>query len=161
MSIHTRNATTNLDHLFTGDEALSVKFDEKGNPHIFRSGKELHQSTCGGSKEKGRYMCVNIQGHNYLVHRVVGWWLVHKEARYKHLLNENWETHHIDRNPQNNSKFNLKVMTRSEHASLHSKENAEQRKFKKLLERIETLRKSVCEIKDELAEAKRRRTNNV
>lgn len=161
MSIHTRNTVLDLDFLFTGENPIRVEFDEKQNPHIMRGDTELHQSTCGGSKEKGRYLCVNIKCRNYLIHRLVGWWLVHKEARYKHLLNENWETHHIDRNPQNNSKFNLKVMTRSEHASLHSKENAEQRKFKKLLERIETLRKSVCEIKDELAEAKRRRTNNV
>ena len=82
---------------------------------------------------------------------MVGWWLVHNDPSYKHLSEENWETHHIDRNPQNNSKFNLLVMTRSQHASLHSRENADRRRFKKLVARVEALRESICEIRDELA----------
>lgn len=137
MSKWTRNVTKDLSHLFTGDKPLTIKFDDEKKPHIFRDGHELHQSTCGGSKERGYYLCISISDQNYLIHRLVGWWLVHNDPKYSRLINENWETHHKDRNPQNNSLDNLLVLTRSEHAKLHNIENLARRKFNRLVKALE------------------------
>lgn len=154
MSTITRNQTKELDHLFTGEHPLSVRFDEEGNPHIYKDGHELHQSTCGGSKEKGRYLCINLNNQNYLIHRLVGWWMVHNDPDLAHLKEEAWETHHIDHNRQNNSKYNLKVLTRSEHATLHSRENAMRRKFREVVERLNRAYEEVQSIKAELKKAR-------
>lgn len=150
MSKITRNVTKELDNLFVGKDPITITFDEDRNPHIFRKGKELHQSTCGGSKERGRYLCINLNGQSYLVHRLVGWWLVHNEDRYKHLINEPWETHHIDHNPKNNKTTNLLVLTRTEHTILHNRERAEMRKLKQILARLEKAIVDVNEIKAQI-----------
>lgn len=156
MSKITRNVTKELDNLFVGTDPITITFDEDRNPHIFRKGKELHQTICGGSKERGRYLSVNVHNKHYLVHRLVGWWLVHNEDRYKHLINEPWETHHIDHNPQNNNITNLLVLTRSEHTILHNRERAEKRQLKQILARLEKATRDVQEIKAKIKELKKK-----
>ena len=154
MSKVTRNVTKELDSLFVGQDPITIIFDTDRNPHIFHKGKELHQTICGGSKERGRYLSVCVNKTNYLVHRLVGWWMVHTEERYKHLINEAWETHHIDHNPQNNSQTNLLVLTRSEHTILHNRERAEKNQLKKILERLEKATEEVKAIKEKIRKIK-------
>ena len=50
------------------------------------------------------------------------------EALIGRHLHENECVHHIDKNRQNNTKENLKLMTKSEHMSFHAKERHEKRR---------------------------------
>lgn len=93
----------------------NVKYCSKKCQGIDITG-ENHPKYQGGTTADG-YHIVRFQGKAQRMHRLI------IEAHVGRKLRKNEIVHHIDRNRSNNDISNLMVMTRSDHAALHARED--------------------------------------
>lgn len=114
------------DNVFCG-KSCSGKFQSRQELNCTAKG-ENSPHWRGGIRKRRQYISIYTPNHP---HSSDGYVLEHRLVIEKYIgryLKSHEHVHHIDGNPTNNDIFNLKLMTRSQHATHHNKDRSRDEK---------------------------------